>query len=216
MIGEVSRFDRSYYDEKPEVEITRELLEDLAQSGDESATIQLAIGKLNGDSELKIERNATEAVTLFENLVQDTGHVNAHYALGVAYSKGTGVEVNSTKAIDHLNYAADRGVPGAFNTLGFIHNRGIGEVPKNQTKANIYITKAAELGSTEAIANLGVLYLNGEGVEKDIDKATRYLRLASLGGHTVSAFYLGVLIYNGIGSYYDCDEAMELFTEVYQ
>ena len=81
---------------------------------------------------------------------------------------------------------------------------------------NMGMYKAAELGSTEAIANLGVLYLNGEGVEKDIDKATRYLRLASLGGHTVSAFYLGVLIYNGIGSYYDCDEAMELFTEVYQ
>jgi len=154
-------------------------------------------------------------VNLFENLVQDTGNVNAHYALGVAYSKGTGVEVNSTKAIDHLNVAANHGIPGAFNTLGFIHNRGIGETPANQTKARNFVNKAAELGSVEAIANLGVLYLNGEGVEKDIDKATRYLRLASLGGHTVSAFYLGVLIYNGIGTYYDCDEAVEMFTEVY-
>ena len=87
----MERFDRSYYDEEPEVEVTRKQLEDLANSGDEMATIDLAFAKINGDTKLKIERNTTEAVNLLENLVKDTGDekkmiaANAHHALGIAY-----------------------------------------------------------------------------------------------------------------------------------
>jgi TPR repeat protein len=37
------------------------------------------------------------------------------------------------------------------------------------------MSKAAELGDPEAISNMGIMYLNGEGVEKNYHKAFSYL-----------------------------------------
>ena len=178
--------------------------------------MKLAKSKLHGDPNLKIERNATEAVNLYEKLAQDTGNVNSHSILGVLYSKGVGTEVDVSKAIDHLLIASASGVPSAFHTFGYILDKGIGDVPRNQTKATAYMQKAAELGSIEAIANLGLQHLNGDGVEKDLEKATEYLRMAAEGGDTASAYNLGQLIYNDTEENYDCSAAVDMFNEVYR
>ena len=170
--------------------------------------MKLANGKLHGDPDLKIERNSTEAVQLFEKVASETGNATSHEILGVLYSKGVGVEVDVTKAIDHLLIASACGLPGAFNTFGYILNQGVGDVPRNQTKATSYMNKAAELGSIEAIANLGELHLSGDGVEKDVEKATEYFRMAAKGGHIGSAFNLGMLMYNDIESNYECDDVV--------
>jgi TPR repeat protein len=60
--------------------------------------------------------------------------------------------------------------------------------------------KAAELGDVEAASNLGILYLNGEGVDTDLRKAVEYFRAAANAGHTASSFYLGILTLNGMGT----------------
>ena len=78
------------------------------------------------------------------------------------------------------------------------------------------MNKAAELGSIEAIANLGVLHLKGDGVEKDVEKAKEYLHMAAQSGDTVSAYNLGKLIYDDIEENYECSDAMEMFSEVYR
>lgn len=58
-----------------------------------------------------------------------------------------------------------------------------GDCPEGQpqpTKAVYYLTKAAELGDTEAQLNLGQIYLNGHCEQiKDASKAKRWLRKAS-------------------------------------
>ena len=87
----MERFDRSYYDEEPELEVTRKQLEDLANSGNEMAKIELAFAKLHGNTKPMIERNTSEAVNVLEKLLQDTGDANkqisanAHHALGISY-----------------------------------------------------------------------------------------------------------------------------------
>jgi TPR repeat protein len=46
-----------------------------------------------------------------------------------------------------------------------------------------YLTKAAELGDAEAHYQLGVMYEDGEGVEKDEEKVVYHYEKAAIGGH---------------------------------
>ncbi|MBQ2732870.1 MAG: sel1 repeat family protein [Clostridia bacterium] len=48
----------------------------------------------------------------------------------------------------------------------------------------------ADLGNINAIATLGVLYAEGEGVERSLDRAKHYLDLAANKGNAVAALYL--------------------------
>ena len=46
--------------------------------------------------------------------------------------------------------------------------------------------RGAELGSCNANAYLGYVYLDGRGVEKDIDRGIHYNKLAAIGGHEIA------------------------------
>ena len=59
-------------------------------------------------------------------------------------------------------------------------------------KALEYWTKAAELDNTSAHAGLGMLYYNGEGVEKDEKKAVYHLEQAAIGGQPQARRYLAL------------------------
>ena len=65
-----------------------------------------------------------------------------------------------------------------------------GDCPEGQpqpTKAVYYLTRAAELGDTEAQLNLGQIYLNGDCEQiKDVSKAKRWLGKASVNGDVLA------------------------------
>ena len=54
-----------------------------------------------------------------------------------------------------------------------------------------YYSKAAELGDANAHYNLSILYLKGEGVEKDETKRVHHLEEAAIQGHPHARYYLG-------------------------
>jgi hypothetical protein len=54
-----------------------------------------------------------------------------------------------------------------------------------------YFTKAAELGYANAHCRLGILYLDGDGVEKDEEKSVYHFEKAAIGGHPGARFSLG-------------------------
>ena len=56
-----------------------------------------------------------------------------------------------------------------------------------------YWTKAADLGDIEADNNLGYMYENGQGVEKDEEKAVYHYEMAAIGGHPIARFNLAVI-----------------------
>ncbi|XP_022791601.1 uncharacterized protein LOC111330888 [Stylophora pistillata] len=66
----------------------------------------------------------------------------------------------------------------------------VGDCPEGKpqpTKAVHYLTRAAELGNTEAQLNLGKIYLDGDCEQsKDLKKAKRWLEKASAGGNAVA------------------------------
>jgi hypothetical protein len=53
-----------------------------------------------------------------------------------------------------------------------------------------YWTKSAELGDVEARYNLGLMYMNGEGVEEDEEKAVYHYEKAAIGGHPFARYNL--------------------------
>ena len=56
-------------------------------------------------------------------------------------------------------------------------------IERDYTTAFKYWTKAAELGNVDSHANLGGMYEEGEGVEKDEEKAAYHWEIAAMGGH---------------------------------
>ena len=59
-----------------------------------------------------------------------------------------------------------------------------------------YFTKAAELGDLDAHYYLGIMYEDGQGVEKDEKKALYYGEQAAIGGHPFGRWLLGKIDHN--------------------
>jgi TPR repeat protein len=57
----------------------------------------------------------------------------------------------------------------------------------------------AEQGSADAQYRLGLMFENGQGVEKDHQKAAELLRLAAVQAHTDAQFALGIKYMEGMG-----------------
>jgi uncharacterized protein len=52
-------------------------------------------------------------------------------------------------------------------------------VAKNYSEAMHFFRKAADLGDTQAMSNIGVMYDNGEGVPKNAAEAARWYKKAA-------------------------------------
>ena len=74
-----------------------------------------------------------------------------------------------------------------------------------ETKAN------AEKGLAGAQGNLGAMYFNGEGVQKDFKEAVKWFRKAAEQGDADAQFALGFVYANGIGVPEDDKEAVKWY-----
>ncbi|QQR60266.1 MAG: sel1 repeat family protein [Candidatus Melainabacteria bacterium] len=63
-------------------------------------------------------------------------------------------------------------------------------MPKNLRTAFDYYAKAAKKGHPRACYKLALLYLEGKGVEKNIDKALHWFATADLNGAAFADFCL--------------------------
>ncbi|GAA6962827.1 hypothetical protein HpCHC88_01180 [Helicobacter pylori] len=61
------------------------------------------------------------------------------------------------------------------------------------TQARKYFEKACDLNNGEGCSNLGVLYQNGQGVEKDLTKAAQFYSKACDLNNNKGCFNLGAL-----------------------
>ncbi len=79
------------------------------------------------------------------------------------------------------------------------------------SKARKYFEKACDLNNGRGCSNLGVLYQNGQGVEKDLIKATYFYSKACELNNGDGCGALGGLYYNGDGVKQDSKKAAALF-----
>ena len=76
--------------------------------------------------------------------------------------------------------------PVAMTQMGFVHfEKG------DYDGAFKNFTNAAELGNVDAHYNLSIMYMKGQGVEKDEKKEIYHLEEAAIAGHPMARHYLG-------------------------
>ena len=111
----------------------------------------------------------------------NAGYRLAQNNLAVLLQNGTkSIPADIRKAIYWYEKAAETFAPSAF-TLGRIYDVG-NMVPQDLEKAAKYYLKAANLGHPQAMFNVGVMYLNGEGVTKNPQQGINWLQKAAQNG----------------------------------
>ena len=81
--------------------------------------------------------------------------------------------------------------PEAIFFLGGLYAQGGLGLQKDARQAVELWTEAAELGSVDALFNLGIVYYQGMGVQEDKAKGAEYYKKAAMRGHVESRFNLG-------------------------
>lgn len=103
--------------------------------------------------------------------------------------------------------------------LGYAYEHGIGTTG-DYNKAFDYYSRAAKSESTDLadqyainLSNtaIGLLYINGLGVEEDVELAVEYFTTASDNGYAKASYYLGQIYEKGIDVDRDYEQAMEYY-----
>jgi TPR repeat protein len=127
--------------------------------------------------------------------------------IGTMYYAGEGIPQNFKKAIEYYLQAASLNDLKAMNLLG-ISYRKIG----NDREAVKWDRKAAEGGEPHAKVNLGLMLLDGRGVEQNEIEGIKWLRAAAEDGIVDACMWLGQAYEKGSGAVQqDHIEALQWF-----
>lgn len=111
--------------------------------------------------------------------------------------------------------SAELGYPLAQLQMGYIYLTGITSqqvnVKPDTLKAVSWYKLAAKNKEPEAISELGRLYINGRGIEKDLKQGIMLLYESDASGWPNSKLYLGYCYLYGIGTNRDTKQARQYF-----
>jgi TPR repeat protein len=142
-----------------------------------------------------------------------TGDPEAEYLSGECYFFGKGAMPDIDKATQFLQVAAAQRYPKAMDLLGTCYRK-----QRKFEQARQSYEEAAAAGYALSFYNLGVLYMNGEGVSRSPKKAEdQFRRSAELSkenaekGDIIAMFYYASWLEQGIGVTKDAKAASEWF-----
>lgn len=156
-----------------------------------------------GDKELALDGLQSAA---------ESGHPAAQWKLGRMYADGDGVKEDDLKAFEYFNqiisaHADDAPsspqapfVANAFVEVGSYYMTGIGNssiLPNADRAREIFTYAASYFGDALAQVNLGRMYLDGVGGERDPRQAARWFLLAARKGQVEAQVRLGAMLTEG-------------------
>jgi hypothetical protein len=95
------------------------------------------------------------------------------------------------EALRYIQHAADAGSPEGQHRLAIVFAEGLAGTPRNETLAAELFEKAANAGHQRAQINLGLLYLRGQGVPRDLVQARAWLEKAAAKDDPYALYALG-------------------------
>ncbi len=176
------------------------------------------------------QRSYSDALHWY-NLAQEYTDGQAQYNMGLMYSEGRGTEVNINKALEwfkrsannghnnsttivrnheyflDISKKAENGDTDAQVDLGLIFSDGTSIYGKDYDKAYYWFNKAAEKNNIDAIYQLAILYLYGDGVKQDKELSHKLYLHAAYKGHQ-GAIY-------GLQDFYTDEPVANPFHEVH-
>ncbi len=140
-----------------------------------------------------------------------SGDAASGYYLARMLELGLGVEADPTSAMRLYRQSAEGGNVEALNRVALMHYRGEAGAAQDYAEAVRLFGLAAEQGDRNALFNLGKLYFEGKGVEKDPARAIAYYRQAANKDHILALNTLGALYRAGATSAEDIARARGYF-----
>src|SRR5215469_5187108 len=139
--------------------------------------------------------NATDDAKAFQYLKEaaDAGDAYAKYCVAECYYYGKLVPADENKALTYLQEAAALRNPPAIDLLGSYYRK-----IHNYESAIAYYQQAIAMQYSRSMANLGVMYLLGEGVAKDGPRAMNLFKLAADRNDEVGLYLYGTALTEGI------------------
>jgi TPR repeat protein/tRNA A-37 threonylcarbamoyl transferase component Bud32 len=139
--------------------------------------------------------NATDDAKAFQYLKEaaDGGDAYAKYCVAECYYYGKLVPADENKALTYLQEAAALRNPPAIDLLGSYYRKN-----HNYESAIAYYQQAIAMQYSRSMANLGVMYLLGEGVTKDVPRAVNLFKLAADRNDEVGLYLYGTALTEGI------------------
>ena len=108
------------------------------------------------------------------------------------------IPTNIPKALNWFRKSAELNYSQAQATLGALYLKGLpGLLPRNTKLGIDLLAKAVRAKSLTARFNLGMAYLNGDGVVKNPAKAVQWLEVAERQNFAEAQYTLGVLLLEG-------------------
>ncbi|MEQ8435830.1 MAG: SEL1-like repeat protein [Oceanicaulis sp.] len=178
------------------------ILEAVAQSGD--APAQTRLGDLLRRGEV-VSQDLRAAAQWYQRAA-DQGYAPAQNALGRLYFEGVGRPADRSRALELLGAAALQGSPGH----GQDYALALEAADRLEAAAQWY-ARTADLGHAPAMTSLGVLALDGRGVEQDEARALALFAAAAEQGDARAQNNLGLMYARGAGVEQDYERAAGLF-----
>lgn len=91
----------------------------------------------------------------------------------------------------HVQRAAEAGSSEGAHRLAIVYAQGLAGTPRDEARALQLFERAASAGHTRAQINLGILYLRGLGVQRDVVNARAWLEKAAASGDPQALYTLG-------------------------
>ena len=139
---------------------------------------------------LGVNQNPEKAIEWYTKSAEQN-NLEAQYNLGNMYLFGTGVEQDTAKALEWLYKAGNQKHPKARYQIGNV----LSKILKKYELAATWYEGAGDYAPAQY--SLAQMYINGQGVTKDINKAINLYTAAAEQGHMEAQTNLGLLYFNG-------------------
>jgi len=127
----------------------------------------------------KFTKNQRKKLLNLLFMLSEQNSSEAMLRLGTLYMRGELVKKNAKKAKEHWLKGAALDSPECLCGLGYFYEEDMENSGKRDyEKAFYYHQKAAEAGSANSHNQLGIMYKNGKGIEKNIKKAIYHFNQA--------------------------------------
>ncbi|MCW8895142.1 MAG: sel1 repeat family protein [Sulfurimonas sp.] len=121
-----------------------------------------------GDDDIKT------AVSFWEKGAQ-AGEIESQFMLGLLYLRGDDVELDVKKAASLLAKTFNKNDETILITVALSYYKNLGSSEKNKLAINLF-ESAIDKEGAEAQYNLGMLFVTGSGVKKDLKKGAALVK----------------------------------------
>ena len=163
------------------------LFRSAAEQGDAEAMCYIGRMYLNGDGTEQSDKKAFRWLSE----AKDKGETDSLSCLGFMYHEGRGCDKDLDKALECYAAAAEAGDPeGPYNAASIYLEK------EDYADAAKYFGMGADDGDPECMAELGLLYRDGKGVDQSGERAVELFDRAYAEGNPDGLFYKSTLFFD--------------------